>query len=476
MEHPHWALKYKRKGTELRFINGRYYLYEVASRWNPEKKRAQKITGKLLGRITEERFIPSKRYGGVKEKIHSVTAKEYGATKFILDTFSNINEALKAIFPSIYREIIIVAVMRMLYSSPIKNIGFRFQHSYLSVLYNDVTITDKRVSNLLRELGSCREKIREFFKKYIINTNDEHILIDATHIFSDSNGIEEAKTGYNSKKVFDPQINLLFIYSITTNLPIYYRIVAGNIREIKAFKLTLKESGINDAVVITDKGFYSTNNIELLRNENISFIIPLRRNSKLIDYNNMQKKDFQEYFKYNNRYIWYRRYNIPEGFVYCYLDEQLKTKEEYDYLNRVETLPDEYSIESFYEKQDKFGTLALLTDIDETAEDIYMKYKSRNNIEVMFDAMKNILNCDNTYMRNTESLEGWMFIAFIILQWYYCIYNLLFKKNLLSKYSPMDLLMHLAEIKKVKINNIWYTAEITEKTNKLLNNIELHIT
>ena len=341
MEHPHWALKYKRKGTELRFINGRYYLYEVASRWNPEKKRAQKITGKLLGRITEERFIPSKRYGGVKEKIHSVTAKEYGATKFILDTFSNINEALKAIFPSIYREIIIVAVMRMLYSSPIKNIGFRFQHSYLSVLYNDVTITDKRVSNLLRELGSCREKIREFFKKYIINTNDEHILIDATHIFSDSNGIEEAKTGYNSKKVFDPQINLLFIYSITTNLPIYYRIVAGNIREIKAFKLTLKESGINDAVVITDKGFYSTNNIELLRNENISFIIPLRRNSKLIDYNNMQKKDFQEYFKYNNRYIWYRRYNIPEGFVYCYLDEQLKTKEEYDYLNRVETLPDE---------------------------------------------------------------------------------------------------------------------------------------
>ena len=50
-KHPQWATRHKRKGTELRLINGRYYLYEVSSKWNPEKKRAQKITGKLLGRI-----------------------------------------------------------------------------------------------------------------------------------------------------------------------------------------------------------------------------------------------------------------------------------------------------------------------------------------------------------------------------------------------------------------------------------------
>lgn len=54
-KHPEWALKHKKPGTELRLMNGRYYLYKVSSKWNKEKKRAQKITGKILGRITEDK-------------------------------------------------------------------------------------------------------------------------------------------------------------------------------------------------------------------------------------------------------------------------------------------------------------------------------------------------------------------------------------------------------------------------------------
>lgn len=32
MIHPDWALKHKRKGTELRFLNGTYYLHEITSK------------------------------------------------------------------------------------------------------------------------------------------------------------------------------------------------------------------------------------------------------------------------------------------------------------------------------------------------------------------------------------------------------------------------------------------------------------
>ena len=60
--HPEWALACKRKGTELRLLKGKYYLYEVTSKWNPQKKRSVKITGKFLGRITEaEGFVESKK-------------------------------------------------------------------------------------------------------------------------------------------------------------------------------------------------------------------------------------------------------------------------------------------------------------------------------------------------------------------------------------------------------------------------------
>ena len=95
--------------------------------------------------------------------------------------------------------------------------------------------------------------------------------------------------------------------------------------------------------------------------------------------------------------------------------------------------------------------MALFSNVEgSNAENIYHQYKSRNTIEVMIDAMKNVLEADKSYMHSTEALEGWLFINYLALQWYYKIYKMLQQKKLLATYSPKDLLMHLAEIKKVK--------------------------
>ncbi len=67
----------------------------------------------------------------------------------------------------------------------------------------------------------------------------------------------------------------------------------------------------------------------------------------------------------------------------------------------------------------------MLTNmIDVTSEDIYSTYKSRVNIELMFDGMKNVLDNHKTYMQNESALQGWMFINHIALQWYYKMYVL----------------------------------------------------
>ena len=42
--YPEWVTKHRRKGTNISCIRGKYYLYEVGSKWNKEKGRAQKIT------------------------------------------------------------------------------------------------------------------------------------------------------------------------------------------------------------------------------------------------------------------------------------------------------------------------------------------------------------------------------------------------------------------------------------------------
>ncbi len=483
MEYPEWVLEHKRKGTELRCINGKYYLYEVTSRWNPDKKRAQKITGPMLGRITEEDgFVPSKRYKKTEE-VQSVCVKEYGASGFIKETVAKeLMEKLKEYFPQEHTELFCMALFRLIYQSPIKNMDLHYINSYLSDEYGSIkSLKDKRCSGILKTVGEKRDKIASFFKSAI--TKDNYLLIDATDVLSHSKELGINRKGYSSKMLFEPQVNLMFIFSETLKQPVYYRILPGDIKEVKAFRLCLEESGIKQAVLIADKGFYSKNNIERLDEENLNYIIPLRRNITLIDYTPLKKgnkRSMNGYFKYRDKYIWYYSRKINNKILYVYFDEYQKNRETKDYMNRIETHPENYFLENFYEKEFKFGTFVLYTNLSDSeensAESVYNKYKCRNNIEVMNNVLKNLLHADRTYMRNEKSLEGWMFVNYLALQIYYKIYLLLNKHNLLKKYSVNDLLIHLATIKKIKINQKWFNAEINVKTLKLIDKLDIHIT
>lgn len=94
---------------------------------------------------------------------------------------------------------------------------------------------------------------------------------------------------------------------------------------------------------------------------------------------------------------------------------------------------------------------------------------------VAADTLKNLLQADKSYMRNAEALEGWMFINFIALVWHYKIYQLLVQHNLLSKYSPKDILMRLAEVKKLKINGEWHISDISTSSKKIFKKLSICI-
>ena len=89
-------------------------------------------------------------------------------------------------------------------------------------------------------------------------------------------------------------------------------------------------------------------------------------------------------------------------------------------------------------------------------------------VETAFDAFKNTLEADRSYMQNDQALEGWMFMNYLALLAYWRILKLLVKNELLSKFSIKDLLIHLSHITKIRINGQWHLAEITDKTKKLL--------
>lgn len=482
-KHPEWAVAHRKPGTELRFLNGKYYLYSYTTVYDKKKKSARKISGKLLGRITEQQgFIPSgKRKLERALEVRNVTkpvCKEYGVSFLVKEKFSSFAEVLARVFPDQWKSILAIAYCRFVYRCPLKSMSFRLTQSFLPELLGSRPFNEKTASVVLKTIGGMNEQKLAYMKSFI--TRDEYLLMDATNVFSNSSLITLARKGYHNPMSFDSQFNLMYIYSAKTSMPVFYRLLPGNIREVKAFKNCLLEAGLRDAVIIADKGFYSNKNIELLMNEKLKFILPLKRDNGVIDYSLLVNNTFKEegsYFIHEKRIIWYQEYYFTTGEPYSmfmFLDETLRVKEEKDYLERIETHPESYSLEQYHQRRNAFGTIALLTNLEaKTAEDIYQSYKSRMTIEVLFDGMKNVLEADHTYMQDEQTLQGWMFVNHITLQWYQYLYSELKNTGLLKKYSVNDYIQLLTDLKKIKINNTWYFNEITGNTSKLLEKIGL---
>ncbi len=456
---PDWAVKFREKGTQITEIGGRYYLYRVKSKWDPEKHRARKITEEYLGRITPE---------GVKKQSSEgqVSVVEFGATDLIMRRCRYIIDALK-IYDH-WESILVMAIFRLLHASPLKRIDFYYQTSYMSEILEART-SPGFLSSLLRTIGLGRENTMIFLRHFVVE--DDIAVIDLTTVFSMSGGIVSSVPGYDHGGEHLPGVRFTLLFGLKHMKPMYYRFVPGSIRDVSTIRITMRESGIRKALLIGDKGFYSESNVSDLEKSHINYILPLKRNSDLIDYgpSTGDRSGFSGYFMFDNRPVWYHSSRKGRRVV-LFLDESLRLEEERDMLLR------DNGKEEFHEKQFILGTMAVITDLDRSEKEIYGLLKQRSNVEQAFDTFKNVLEADRTYMRDDYALEGWFLVNFVSLLIYYEIYNLLREHDLLSKYSPMDVLVHMSRIQKLKMHNKWVTSEIPKKTRIIKEKLEQHIT
>ena len=66
-------------------------------------------------------------------------------------------------------------------------------------------------------------------------------------------------------------------------------------------------------------------------------------------------------------------------------------------------------------------------------------------------------------MQNKDAEEGWMFVNFVALQWYYNLLNKLDTTKLDSSYSVKTVIELLKDVRKVKIGDKWYADCLTAK-------------
>src|SRR5690606_11291065 len=104
----------------------------------------------------------------------------------------------------------------------------------------------------------------------------EYWAYDITSISSDSQGLRQIQYGRN--KEGDPlaQLNLALVFGETSNLPFYYRKLAGNIPDAKTITNLLSEFstlGFSKVKLVMDRGFYSEGNINALFKAHLKFLI-----------------------------------------------------------------------------------------------------------------------------------------------------------------------------------------------------------
>jgi len=495
---PEWAQKHKEKYTEIRRINNGFYKYEVSFSYNKEKKKTEKKTIRLLGKITEkDGFIPSSKDAlrRKSEELPKVDIKTFGVYHLFSDLMKEeIASLTEAFGDDQAQQLLSFAMMRWAYQTPIKRATFYHSHDFCSEYWARKSMSDKTISLNLKQFGENREQVVGWMKtllKDIAENEQNFVLMDSTHSFSVSENLAINAKGYNPDFDFEKQIRLMYLFSAQMKQPVYYRLINGNITDVKSMSLCVKEMDIKNKVTfIADKGFFSAENISLMEEERLSYIIPLHRDHSLIDYSPLQQGDFKKqtkYFIFQNRIIWYYSYQKDGYRLITFLDEQLRVKEESDYLNRIESHPETHTKSGFDEKLHRFGTLTLVHKIDiekdnqkktskrnkkkeiekPTEQIVFGAYKQRGEIETLFDSYKNCLHADVSYMQNRYVMEGWLFANFIAMMAYYKLYVRLQQAKRLSNYSPKDIIEQSKAICQMKIRGQWHLAEMTEKTRRL---------
>jgi transposase len=474
IKYPDWVEAQRRPGTNISLIDGKYYLYGCHSEWNKQKGRADKKNDGYLGRITEDGFIPKGTRESRGEKVvPAITVKEYGASYASVLLGTDMLENLCEKFGKDGEKVFVIAVSRLVEQCPFKRTEKFYQNSYISETLPDLMLSGKEISGFLRDFGGRREEMVGFMKQFI--GDDAHIIFDGSAIVSQSEKMNINREGYNAHREYDPQINLIYAFSCDANQPAYYRIVPGNVRDVSAIQLSLKETGLTNAVIVADKGFGSEDNFKAMDEAHLNYVVPLKRNNAAIDYkpaSTGSKADFDGHFMFANRPIWY----FIKNDVYLFLDPDLKSDEEKNYLRSVEKKTAEFDMAQFMERQNAFGTIAIKANGGKSAQEVFEYYKQRREIEQSFDFLKNLLDQDKTYMQSQKSLETWAFVNHIALVLCYKIYSILKSAKLLNQYSVADFLQHLKYIYKVKVNDEWNTSTIGKKTAALLAKLNLDIT
>ncbi len=485
--------------------SGITYAYHSVSYWDKEKKqsrarrtligRVDKETGEIVptdgrNRKKQEAKVPAKPGPMAAEKAHR---SFYGAT-YLLDAIGEqlgLTHDLKQCFPDTYRQILSLAYYLILEdSTPLYRFekwGTLHKHPY------GENITSQRSSELF---ASITEEVKQRFftlqgKRRV---EKEFWAYDTTTLSSYSETLRQVQFGFNKENDRLPQLNVALVFGQESNLPFYYRKLAGNIPDAKKVHHLLEEldiPGYSKVKLVMDRGFFSEYNINCLYRDHVKFLLSVRMSlafvRKELDaiYDTFRSfehfnEDYELYCR-TVRTTWnytqehpYRGETVQESrrlYIHYYYNIDKVAEDEKAFDRRLFALKQELESgkrvpehEKLYQKyftikttpkrgtkvtvreenvseaKRYYGFFALITNETMDAVTALELYRNKDVVEKAFGNLKERLNMRRALVSSEQSLEGKLFVQFVALIYLSYIKKQMQVKGLLKDYTLPGLL------------------------------------
>jgi transposase len=268
--------------------SGITYAYESISTWDKEKRQSRSKRT-LIGRVDDEtgEIVPTD--GRMKrEKLPKPPAKAHAASQYrrlffgatyLLDAIGDrlgVTSDLHKCFPDSYTQILSIAYYLILED---KNPLYRFE-KWGSIHRHPCgeDIPSQRSSEIFSEIGE--DAVRKFFQlQGARRAEREYWAYDITTISSYSECLRQVQYGHSKADDGLPQINLALVIGEQSNLPFYYRKLAGNITDVmtvKALLADMENLELKKVKLVMDRGFYSADNVNGLLKEHLKFIVAVK--------------------------------------------------------------------------------------------------------------------------------------------------------------------------------------------------------
>jgi transposase len=260
------------------------------------------------------------------------------------------------------------------------------------------------------------------------------------------------------------ETRLILAIDRTSELPLYFRYVSGNIGDVSTLANTIAEiqkNGISTSSALVDAGYFSESNLKMLFCAGISFLIRMPSNRVVyrnIIAGNVDIESPKYALKYDKRGLFIKEIEIEiygfKAFAYLVLDPERRGREIAKVISEMEDDGSDIDKTDF----SNCGKMVLLSSEKLDTNDVIPLYYTRQIAERMFGIAKDDLNILPLRTHSERNFNGFMLLVFISL-----IFSCLIKERIGKKLTIEQAISTLKNLKCKVYSDSIITNEVTKK-------------